>query len=227
MVSTLTQRSLLYCRILRAIYLNCTSGTRPPNFLLPLVQNSETTRSPILSEPLGRRATARLEKSLCLCLAGLRIRRFDPIAEASELPDHFPSAPLLRLFGDSWASFIVTNSLVQDQPNQGRKSLRLCLAGLWIRRFDPIAQASELPDHSRSALLLGLVGDRRAPFFVTNSLVQDQPNQSALRPFPRPATSLSQSCASCSKSPSAENIATPHSDPSQKHRFFGINNHLR
>src|SRR6266480_3100235 len=168
MVSTLTQRSLLYCRILRAIYLNCTSGTRPPNFLLPLVQNSETTRSPILSEPLGRRATARLEKSLCLCLAGLRIRRFDPIAEASELPDHFPSAPLLRLFGDSWASFIVTNSLVQDQPNQ-----------------------------------------------------------SALRPFPRPATSLSQSCASCSKSPSAENIATPHSDPSQKHRFFGINNHLR
>src|SRR6266480_2091856 len=118
MVSTLTQRSLLYCRILRAIYLNCTSGTRPPNFLLPLVQNSETTRSPILSEPLGRRATARLEKSLCLCLAGLRIRRFDPIAEASELPDHFPSAPLLRLFGDSWASFFVTDSLVQDQPNQ-------------------------------------------------------------------------------------------------------------
>jgi hypothetical protein len=30
-----------------------------------------------------------------------------------------------------------------------RKSLPLCLAGLGIRRFDPIAEASELPDHSR------------------------------------------------------------------------------
>ena len=38
--------------------------------------------------------------------------------------------------------------------NLGRKSLRLCLAGLWIGWFDPIAEVSELPDHSRSALLL-------------------------------------------------------------------------
>jgi hypothetical protein len=60
------------------------------------------------------------------------------------------------------------------------KSLRLCLAGLRIRRFDPIAKASELSDHSRGALLLGLFGDRRAPLFVTNSLVQDQPDQSTL-----------------------------------------------
>ena len=37
-----------------------------------------------------------------------------------------------------------------------------------------------MPDHSRGALLLGLVGDRRAPFFVTNSLVQDQPDQPTL-----------------------------------------------
>jgi hypothetical protein len=37
-----------------------------------------------------------------------------------------------------------------------------------------------LPDHSRGALLLGLFGDRWAPFFVTKSLVQDQPNQPAL-----------------------------------------------
>jgi hypothetical protein len=43
------------------------------------------------------------------------------------------------------------------------KSLRLCLAGLKIRRFDPIAEASELPDHSRGALLLGLFGDGGAP----------------------------------------------------------------
>src|SRR6266571_8995110 len=55
----------------------------------------------------------------------------------------------------------------------GRKSLRLCLAELRIRRFDTIAEASELPDHFRSALLLRLFGNRGAPFFVTNSLVQD------------------------------------------------------
>ena len=35
-------------------------------------------------------------------------------------------------------------------------------------------------DHSRGALLLGLFGDGWAPFFVTNSLVQDQPDQPAL-----------------------------------------------
>src|SRR6266446_9790236 len=42
----------------------------------------------------------RVEKSLHLCLAGLRIRWFDPIAEASELPKHLRSAELLRSFGD-------------------------------------------------------------------------------------------------------------------------------
>src|SRR6266404_3815263 len=59
-----------------------------------------------------------VEKSLHLCLAGLRIRWFDPIAEASELPKHLRSAELLRSFGDRWAPFFVTNSLVQDQPDQ-------------------------------------------------------------------------------------------------------------
>jgi hypothetical protein len=51
---------------------------------------------------------------------------------------------------------------------------------LRVRWFDPIAKASELPDHSCRALLLGLLGDSWAPFFVTNSLVQDQPDQSTL-----------------------------------------------
>jgi hypothetical protein len=69
---------------------------------------------------------------------------------------------------------------VLGSPQQGRKSPRLYLAGLRIGRFDPIAEASELPDHSRGALLLGLFGDRWAPFFVTDSLMQDQPNQPAL-----------------------------------------------
>jgi hypothetical protein len=51
-------------------------------------------------------------KSLRLRLAGLRIRRFDPIAKASELPKHLPSADLLRSFGDRWSPFFVTHSLV-------------------------------------------------------------------------------------------------------------------
>jgi hypothetical protein len=46
-------------------------------------------------------------KSLRLCLAWLRIRWFDPIAEVSKLPDHLSSAQLLRSFGDRWAAFFV------------------------------------------------------------------------------------------------------------------------
>ena len=42
---------------------------------------------------LFRHSAHRLEKSLRLCLAELRIRRFDPIAEASELSDHSGGAP--------------------------------------------------------------------------------------------------------------------------------------
>jgi hypothetical protein len=82
-------------------------------------------------------------------------------------------------FERSWTALARQNS-ARLWINRLEKSLRLCLAGLRIRRFDPIAEASELADHSRGALLLGLFGDRRAPFFVTNSLVQDQPDQATL-----------------------------------------------
>jgi hypothetical protein len=71
-------------------------------------------------------------KSLRLCLAGLRIRCFDPIAKASELADHSRSAPLLRLFGNGWAPFFVVDSLVQDQPNQPTLSIRRSL----VRRLE-------------------------------------------------------------------------------------------
>ena len=74
----------------------------------------------------------RVEKSLRLCLAGLRIRRFDPIAEASELPKDLPSAELLRSFGDRWAPFFVTDSLVQDQPDQATLSMSDCPDGLVV-----------------------------------------------------------------------------------------------
>ena len=52
--------------------------------------------------------------------------------------------------------------------------------------FDPITEATELPDHSRGTVLLRLLGDSWAPFFVTNSLVQDQPDQSTLSMGNRP-----------------------------------------
>ncbi len=59
-------------------------------------------------------------KSLRLCLARLRVRWFDPIAEPAELADHSCRAPLFRLFGDGWAPFVVADAPMQDQPDQGR-----------------------------------------------------------------------------------------------------------
>jgi hypothetical protein len=55
---------------------------------------------------------------------------------------------------------------------------RIGVLRVWC--FDPVAEASELPKHLRSAELLRSFGDRRAPFFVTDSLVQDQPDQATL-----------------------------------------------
>jgi hypothetical protein len=40
--------------------------------------------------------------------------------------------------------------------------------------FDPIAEPSELEDHSRSPRLLRLLADSETTFFVTDPLVQDQ-----------------------------------------------------
>src|SRR6516162_9001288 len=71
-------------------------------------------------------------KSLCLCLAGLRVGWFDPIAEVSELPEHSGCALLLRLFADRWAPFFVSNSLVQDQPDQATLTMRDGSDGLCV-----------------------------------------------------------------------------------------------
>src|SRR5208283_1830716 len=62
-------------------------------------------------------------KSLRLCFVGLRNRWIDPIAQTPELPDDSRRAPLFRLFGDGWAAFFVTDSLVQDQPDQPTLSM--------------------------------------------------------------------------------------------------------
>src|SRR5260370_36331385 len=70
----------------------------------------------MMLEGLGR-------KSPRLCLAWLRVRWFDPIAEVAELPDHLPSAQLLRSFGDGGAAFLVKDSLGQDQPKPSTLSM--------------------------------------------------------------------------------------------------------
>ena len=93
---------------------------RPYHPNMDSIVRSEARR---LRSKLKEYYESRLEKSLRLCLAGLRIGRFDLIAEASELPDDPGSAPLLRLFGDSWAPFFVTDSLMQDQPDQPALSM--------------------------------------------------------------------------------------------------------
>jgi hypothetical protein len=89
---------------------------------------------------------------------------------------------------------------------RARKSLRLCLAGLRIWWLDPIAEASELPDHSLRALLLWPLGDGWAAFFVTDSLVQD----SALYSF---VTSMSRWSAKLAFSFASGAITSPRSLP--------------
>src|SRR5204863_7586745 len=59
-----------------------------------------------------------------LCWTGLLgIRWFYSIADASELPDHPCSARLLRLLANSGTTFLVTNSLMKDQPDQSTLSM--------------------------------------------------------------------------------------------------------
>jgi hypothetical protein len=47
----------------------------------------------------------------------------------------------------------------------------------WV---DSIAEPSELSNHSLSAVLLRPFADGKAAFFITDCLVQDQPNQPTL-----------------------------------------------
>ena len=51
----------------------------------------------------------------------LRVGQFDPIAKTSKFTDHSPGTLALRLFASGWASFLVTDSLVQNLPDQAAK----------------------------------------------------------------------------------------------------------
>jgi hypothetical protein len=77
----------------------------------------------------------------------LWIRPFDPIAEASKLPDRSCSAPLFRLFGD-WAPFFVTDSLMQDQPDQPTLSMSNRPDGLIMSQAGDRAAIHDLEDVS-------------------------------------------------------------------------------
>jgi len=81
---------------------------------------------------------------------------------------------------DAAVRFVLLSKIEFVFSCQGRKSLRLCLARLKIRWFDPVAEALELPDHLSSACSLRLLADGGTTFFVTNSLVEDQPDQPTL-----------------------------------------------
>ena len=48
----------------------------------------------------------------------LRVGQFDPIAKASKFTDHSPGTLALRVFANGWTSFLVTDSLVQNLPDQ-------------------------------------------------------------------------------------------------------------
>jgi hypothetical protein len=78
----------------------------------------------------------------------LRGRRFDPVAELSELPDHLPSAPLLRFFGDGWAPFFVTNFLMQDEPDQSTLSMGNGPNGLIVSQAGDRPAINNLEDAS-------------------------------------------------------------------------------
>src|SRR5215831_8130290 len=51
----------------------------------------------------------------------LGTRQFDPIAETSEFPDHSGCSALLGLLANRWAAFLVTDSPMQDLPDQAAK----------------------------------------------------------------------------------------------------------
>jgi hypothetical protein len=58
--------------------------------------------------------------------------RFDPVAEESEFSDHFRGAALRRVSAHRWAPFVVTDSLVQNQPDEPTKPITNCANGLIV-----------------------------------------------------------------------------------------------
>jgi len=111
-------------------------------------------------------------KSLCVSLVRLSARWFDPIAETSELPNHSPRALSFGLLGDGWAVFLITNSLVQDQPDQPTLSMGKCPDGLIMSQARNRAVIDNVEDATFS--LCGCIG----------RLVEDAPHVTVARGRP-------------------------------------------
>jgi hypothetical protein len=68
-------------------------------------------------------------------VARLKTQRLYFITETTKLPNHSCSAASLRFLAYGRASFLVTDPLVQNDPNQSTKPMRDCSDGL------PVSQA--------------------------------------------------------------------------------------
>ena len=88
----------------------------------------------------------------------------------------------LRKLGLDVAERTVSRLLPKRQtpPSQGRKSrLTGPPTSLGAGHFDPIAEASELADHSGRPVSLSLLAQGGASFLIPDALVQNQPDQAA------------------------------------------------
>jgi len=89
----------------------------------------------------------------------LNAYRFNSVAEASEFADHFGSAALLRPLAHSWAAFLVTDLLVQNQPDEATKPMgdradRLIVPQAWHQpAIHDLEDASFVLDRSVSGLV--------------------------------------------------------------------------
>jgi len=103
---------------------------------------------------LRQRTLEELEsrKSLRWCLAGLRIREFDPIAEATEVADHLPSAKLLRSFGNRWGPVLHNGLGGAGTPNQPTQSMGNDPDGLIVSESRDRATIYNFEDASSSVI---------------------------------------------------------------------------
>jgi hypothetical protein len=74
--------------------------------------------------------------------------QFDPVAEKSEFSDHFRGAALPRVSAHRWAPFVVTDSLVQNQPDEPTKPIANCADGLIVSQARHQAAVHDFEDAS-------------------------------------------------------------------------------
>jgi hypothetical protein len=87
-------------------------------------------------------------KITALTLGSTGVSRFDLLPELSKLPDHLPGAQLQRSFAYRCAAFFVTNSLVQDQPDQLALSMGNGCDGLIVSQAGNGAVIQDLEEAS-------------------------------------------------------------------------------